>query len=122
MWPLHSMRLASHHVITVVHALQAAGKGPHAAATAEALQAAARKPPARVLFKPAAKIAAPERPGAALAQQQEAALANRQPANQQQPTADELSIEVNALYSTCGHSALSDRRGKLRMHAACSDS
>jgi hypothetical protein len=76
--------------------MQAAGKGPHAAAAAQALQAAARKPPARVLFKPAARVAAPERPADAMGA---AALATRLPGKQGHPAADELSAEVRG--STC---------------------
>ena len=59
---------------TTVH-----GKGPHISAAAEAVRvaAAAKKPPARVLFRAAAKVEAPERPEAALCAQQLAALSRR---------------------------------------------
>ena len=81
------------------------GKGPHISATA----AAARKPPARVLFRAAARVDAPERPGAALRWRQLAAL-TRRPAK---PADDNFSIEVG----TCCTYTASGRRKIGAFHA-----
>lgn len=90
-----------------------AGKGPHAAAAAQALHTAAQKPPTRVLFKAAAKVLAPEDPAAAIQQRQSAALAKRLPSQKGQAPADELSIEVGICCAL-----LLSRTCMLSMHAA----